>query len=84
MQVTFVTTIVVGAPVVAVCSLFFELSSWGAWASFAIRVGALVWFITAVCVYFVARRRADSVDGNESADENADENSTDEAASVDE
>lgn len=59
MQVTFVTTIVVGAPVVAIASLFFELASWGAWASFAVRVGALVWFTTAVSVYLVARRRAD-------------------------
>ncbi|RNJ26785.1 DUF5822 domain-containing protein [Halosegnis longus] len=59
MQVTFVTTIVVGAPVVALASLFFTLSSWGAWAEFAIRVGALVWFVTATCVYVYARRHVD-------------------------
>lgn len=58
MQTTFVLTIVVGAPVVAVV---FALSgvavpTWTAKASFALRVGAVVWFLTAVCVYLYARR----------------------------
>ncbi|QSG15329.1 DUF5822 domain-containing protein [Halapricum desulfuricans] len=58
MQVTFVTTIVVGAPVVAVTSAFVELASWGARAAFAVRVGALVWFLTATFVYVYARRQS--------------------------
>lgn len=58
MQVTFVATIVVGAPVVAVLSLFVtDLSTWDARAGFAVRVGALVWLVTAVLTYSYARLR---------------------------
>lgn len=57
MQVTFVATIVVGAPVVAVASLFTTLPTWGARAAFAMRVGAVVWLCTAVAVFLYARRR---------------------------
>jgi hypothetical protein len=60
MQVTFVVTIVVGAPVVAVASAFYQLPTWGAKASFAIRVGAIVWFLTAVAAFVVARRRVET------------------------
>jgi hypothetical protein len=56
MQVTFVVTIVVGAPVVAALSLTTTLPTWAARASFAVRVGALVWFVVAVAVYLYARR----------------------------
>lgn len=56
MQVTFVVTIVVGAPVVAALSLSRSLPTWDERAVFAIRVGALVWLLTAVCVYLYARR----------------------------
>ena len=56
MQVTFVVTIIVGAPVVAALSLMTTLSTWTARAGFAIRVGALVWFIVAVAVFLYARR----------------------------
>lgn len=59
MQMTFVTTIVVGAPIVAAASLFADLPDWSAWASFAIRVGAVVWFLTAVAVFLYARRHVD-------------------------
>jgi hypothetical protein len=55
MQVTFVVTIVVGAPVVAALSLMTTLSTWAERAGFAIRVGALVWFIVAVAVFLYAR-----------------------------
>jgi hypothetical protein len=58
MQVTFVTTIVAGAPLVAILSTTTTLSTWGARAAFAVRVGALVWFVTAVLAYAYARRRA--------------------------
>lgn len=56
MQVTFVVTIVVGAPTVAALSVLQSLPSWGARAAFAVRVGALIWLLTAVSVYLYARR----------------------------
>lgn len=56
MQVTFVVTIVLGAPVVAGLSLLVSLPTWAARVSFAVRVGAVVWLFTAVGVYFYARR----------------------------
>jgi len=61
MQVTFVVTIAIGAPVVAVAAVFTPLPSWGERALFAIRVGAGVWFITAIAMYLIARRRAGAV-----------------------
>jgi hypothetical protein len=56
MQVTFVVTIVVGAPVGTVLSTQATLPTWGARAGFAIRVGAVIWFLTACAVYLYARR----------------------------
>lgn len=56
MQVTFVTTIVLGAPIVAGLSLLTRLPTWEARVVFAIRVGAVVWLLTAVTVYLYARR----------------------------
>jgi hypothetical protein len=61
MQMTFVLTIAVGAPVVAVAALFTPLPTWTDRALFAIRVGAGVWFLTAIAVYIHARRRAGDV-----------------------
>ena len=58
MQVTFVTTILVGSPLVVLASTAVTLPTWAARAMFAVRVGALVWFLTAVCVYLYARYRA--------------------------
>ena len=55
MQTTFVLTIVVGAPLVTGLSTFATLPTWGARAEFAVRVGAVVWFLTAVAVYLYAR-----------------------------
>lgn len=55
MQVTFVTTIVVGVPVVAALSLMTTLPTWSDRAMFAIRVGAIVWFLVAVAVLLYAR-----------------------------
>jgi hypothetical protein len=57
MQVTFVTTILVGSPLVVLASTAVTLPTWTARATFAVRVGALVWFLTAVCVYVYARYR---------------------------
>lgn len=56
MQTTFVLTILVGAPIVAVLSIPASLPTWGARAAFALRTGALVWFLVAVGVYLYARR----------------------------
>jgi hypothetical protein len=63
MQTTFVLTILVGAPVVAVLSAFVTLESWSARAAFAVRVGAPIWFFTAVAVAAYARR-TDAGDGS--------------------
>jgi len=65
MQVTFVLTIVVGAPVVAVFSLGASLPSWGERVLFAVRVGAVVWLVTAVAVYAYARRYREATAGAE-------------------
>jgi uncharacterized membrane protein (DUF485 family) len=60
MQVTFVTTILVGAPLVAVLSAFVTLPTWPARVGFAIRVGAAVWLVTVVATYLYARRLDDA------------------------
>lgn len=57
MQVTFVVTIVVGAPLVAVLSTGTTLPTWNARVEFAIRVGAVVWVLVALSTYLYARRR---------------------------
>ena len=57
MQVTFVTTIVVGVPIVAVLSTRVALPTWEARAAFAVRVGAVVWLFSAVAVYLYARSK---------------------------
>ena len=56
-QVTFVVTILVGAPIVAILSLNADLPSWGARAEFAVRVGAPIWFLTALVVFTYAKRK---------------------------
>ena len=60
MQVTFVVTILVGAPLVAALSLTTSLPTWAARVSFAVRVGAVIWFVTAVATYLYARRSHES------------------------
>ncbi len=56
MQVTFVTTIIVGAPLVALAALFVDLPTWTARAEFALRVGAVIWILVALFVYLYERR----------------------------
>jgi hypothetical protein len=51
MQTTFVATVVVGAPIVTLLSLAVDLPTWSAKAEFAVRVGAIVWFLTALAVF---------------------------------
>jgi hypothetical protein len=67
MQTTFVVTIVVGAPIVALLSTGATLPTWEARAEFAIRVGAVVWFVTAVAVFAYAKR-TDAGDGGADPD----------------
>jgi len=57
MQTTFVLTIVVGAPVVALLSTTVSLPTWGSQLNFAIRVGAAVWLAIGLAVYGYARRQ---------------------------
>lgn len=59
MQTTFVLTIAVGAPVVALLSIGTPLETWGARVSFAVRVGAVVWVVVALSVFAYARRTTD-------------------------
>ncbi len=59
MQTTFVVTILVGSPVVALLSLGTTLETWGARVEFALRVGAVVWLLTSVAVYLYAVRYQD-------------------------
>ena len=68
MQTTFVVTILVGAPVAALLSTTVALESWGARAAFAVRVGAPIWFVTAVAVAVYARRN-DAGDGGTADDD---------------
>lgn len=56
MQVTFITSIVVGAPLVAVLSTGVELQTWPERARFAVGVGSVVWFVIAGSLYLYARR----------------------------
>jgi hypothetical protein len=63
MQTTFVVTILVGAPAAALLSTLVTLETWGARAAFAVRVGAPIWFVTAVVVALYARR-AEAGDGD--------------------
>lgn len=57
MQVTFVLTIVVGAPVVALLSTGTVLPTWGDRLEFTIRVGSVVWIAIALATFFYARRQ---------------------------
>lgn len=58
MQVTFVMTILIGAPVVTLASTRATLTTWSDRARFAIGIGAMVWFVVALVVFAFAIRRA--------------------------
>ncbi|WP_224335347.1 DUF5822 domain-containing protein [Haloprofundus halobius] len=68
MQVTFVTTILTGAPVVAALSTTVALPTWESRVSFAVRVGAIIWIFVAVGAYGYARR-TDAGDGGSKPEE---------------
>lgn len=55
MQVTFILTILIGAPIVAIASTQATLPTWGERVQFAVGIGAVVWFVTAVAVFGYAR-----------------------------
>lgn len=57
MNLTFVLTLLFGVPTVVVLSLFVPLDGWGEIISFVVRVGAGIWFVTAVALYVRERRR---------------------------
>nr|WP_227134563.1 DUF5822 domain-containing protein [Halorubellus salinus] len=57
MNLTFVLTLLLGVPTVVVLSLFVPLDGWGEILSFVVRVGAGIWFLTAVALYVRERRR---------------------------
>lgn len=75
MQMTFVTTILVGAPVVAALSTQVVLPTWESRVEFAIRVGAVVWIITAISL-FVYAKRTNAGDGGSDPDKIETENGT--------
>ncbi|QWC18871.1 DUF5822 domain-containing protein [Halorubrum sp. 2020YC2] len=82
MQTTFVVTILVGAPAAALLSTLVTLDSWGARAAFAVRVGAPIWFITAVAVALYAKR-AEAGDGGAGSDGGGEPDESDDGAGGD-
>jgi len=59
MQLTFLTTLAVGVPLVVALSVLVTLPTWEARAEFAVRVGALIWLVTGLGFYVRERRRDD-------------------------
>jgi hypothetical protein len=57
MNLTFVLTLVLGVPTVVVLSLFVPLDGWNEIISFVVRIGAAIWFLTAVTLYVRERIR---------------------------
>ncbi|NHN40984.1 hypothetical protein G9C85_04945 [Halorubellus sp. JP-L1] len=57
MNLTFVLTLLFGVPTVVVLSLFVPLDGWGEIIGFVVRVGAAIWFLTAVGLYVRERLR---------------------------
>ncbi|MFP4590466.1 MAG: DUF5822 domain-containing protein [Halobacteriales archaeon] len=57
LQTTFVVTVLVGAPLVALSSLLVDLPTWRARAAFAGVVGGSIWLLTAIGLLVRSRRR---------------------------
>lgn len=57
MQVTFIASIIIGAPLVAIFSVPVTLETWAERAQFAAGIGSVVWFVVAISVYLYARRK---------------------------
>lgn len=56
-QMTFVLSIAIGAPIVGLLAVTTDLPTWNARLSFAIRVGAVVWLAVGLGVLAYARFR---------------------------
>lgn len=56
MQVTFVTSIVIGAPLVALLSVPVTLDTWTERVQFVVAIGSMVWFAVAIVVSLYARQ----------------------------
>lgn len=67
MQVTFISTIFFGTPIVTVLSVFTALPTWPDRALFAVRVGAVIWLVTLLVTYTYASRyrEIDDEDGDD-------------------
>lgn len=77
MQVTFISTIFLGTPIVTILSVFTELPTWPDRALFAVRVGAVIWLITLLTAYTYASRYRDTGSEEEEAEtESADGGAT--------
>lgn len=88
MQVTFISTIFLGTPIVTVLSVFADLPTWPDRALFAVRIGALLWLVTLLLSYTYASRYRE-VDGEdeEATDESTateDEDATDDSTPTEE
>ena len=57
MQVTFVLTILIGAPVLAIGSIWVDLPTWSARAQFAVAFGSVIWILIGTAVFIAAARR---------------------------
>jgi len=75
MQVTFVVTILVGSPLVAIASLFAAVPTWSDRATFALRVCSAIWFLTLLGTYAYARkyRSEEPTEQSEESTERTDE-----------
>ncbi len=58
MQMTFILTIVIGAPLVTLLSLGHTLPTWEERVEFVVRVGACIWLLTTVIIFLFARSRS--------------------------
>lgn len=66
MEVTFVVTVLVGAPLIGLTSFLVDLEGWRGRVVYATTLAAAVWLVTAVVVYGYARYR---VTGGSRADD---------------
>ncbi len=57
LQQTFVVTVVIGAPALAIGSLFVDLPTWSARAAYAGTFGGSLWLGTALALYLRDWRR---------------------------
>lgn len=55
LQITFILTILFGAPLIAVIGIYVDLPTWTDRVEFAVRVGAVIWFVVALGVFAFAK-----------------------------